>query len=107
MENMFVRNGRETAVYKEKVLLKFPVKSDSSLQHFLWRQDSAGVPFAHEKNNQAGDTRKMKPRNLYPNPFDPRIATILATFEYMVVFPTVLADPDGPLYPGSEESQSK
>jgi hypothetical protein len=76
-------------------------------KHFVWHQDSVGVPFAHEKNNQSGDQRKMKPRNLYPNPFDPMIDTILATFEYLVVFPEVLGDPDGPLYPGSEQSQSK
>jgi hypothetical protein len=31
----------------------------------------------------------------------------LATFEYLVVFPEILADEDGPLYPGSEESQSE
>ena len=50
-------------------------------KHFVvWHQDSAGVPFSHEKNNQAGDPRKiMKPQNLYPNPFDPRFDTILAT----------------------------
>ena len=76
-------------------------------KHFVWNQDSAGVPFAHGKNNQAGDPRKMKPLNLYLDPFDPRVHTILATFEYnMVVFPEVLADLDGPLYPGSQESQS-
>jgi hypothetical protein len=82
--------------------------SESALRHklptFVWCQDSVGVPFVHEKNNQSGDQR---PRNLYPNPFDTMIDTILATFEYLVVFLEVLGDPDGPLHPSSEQSQSK
>jgi hypothetical protein len=44
----------------------------------------------------------MKSRNLHPNPFDPTIDTLSVW-----LFPEVLADKDGPLCPGSEDSQSE
>ena len=76
-------------------------------KHLVWRTDALGIPFAHEKNNQTGDSRKKQPRHCYSNPFDCCLDGVLALFEYLACFPEVLVDKDGPLFPGADESQTK
>ncbi len=73
-------------------------------KHFLWRSDSVGIPFAHEKTNQEGDSRKTKPRHCYPNPLDPYVCMFTGVFEYLACFPQVLEDPDGLLFPGQSQN---
>jgi hypothetical protein len=47
---------------------------------------------------------EKKPRNCYATPRDPRVCMITGLFEYLTCFPQVLEDPDGPLFPGSDQS---
>ena len=63
-----------------------------------------GIPFAHEKTNQEGDSRKTKPRHCYPNPLDPYVCLFTGIFEYLACFPQVLEDPDGLLFPGESQN---
>ncbi len=73
-------------------------------KHFLWRSDAVGIPFAHKKTNQEGDSRKTKPRHCYPNPLDPYVCLFTGVFEYLSCFPQVLEDPDGLLFPGQSQN---
>ena len=73
-------------------------------KHFLWRSDAVGIPFAHEKTNQEGDSRKTKPRHCYPNPLDPYVCLFTGIFEYLACFPQVLEDSDGLLFPGQSQN---
>jgi hypothetical protein len=73
-------------------------------KHFLWRSDAVGIPFAHEKTNQEGDSRKTKPRHCYPNPLDPYVCLFTGIFEYLACFPQVLEDHDGLLFPGESQN---
>ncbi len=74
-------------------------------KHFLWRSDAVGIPFAHEKTNQEGDSRKTKPRHCYPNPLDPYVCLFTGVFEYLACFPQILEDPDGLLFPGKSQNE--
>jgi hypothetical protein len=74
-------------------------------KHFLWRSDAVGIPFAHEKTNQEGDSRKTKPRHCYPNPLDPYVCCFTGIFEYLACFPQILENPDGLLFPGDSQNE--
>jgi hypothetical protein len=77
------------------------------VRHLLWRADSTGVPFAHEKGNQLGQDRtKRLPRHCYANPLDWRADYMSANFDYLAVFPELLKDPNGELFPGSSDQQA-
>jgi len=74
------------------------------LSHLLWKADTLAIPFAHSKDEQTGsDRRKRVARNVYGNPFDYRSDYYSALFEYLCMFPEVLTDPSGRLFPGSED----
>ena len=73
-------------------------------KHFLWRSDAVGIPFAHEKTNQEGDSRKTKPRHCYPNPLDPYVCLFTGIFEYLACFPQIIEDRDGLLFPGQSQN---
>lgn len=76
-------------------------------KHLIWRSDACGIPFAHGKSNQNADSRKRQPRHVYCNPVNALTDCILAIFEYMCCFPEIIRNSDGPLFPGSDDSQAK
>ncbi|GFH47913.1 hypothetical protein CTEN210_04389 [Chaetoceros tenuissimus] len=73
--------------------------------HIYWKGDSTGIAFAHIKEDQMGrDPRKRLPRAIFGNPFDVLTDWNSAYFDYLVMFPEVLLDPHGPLFPGSDKN---
>jgi hypothetical protein len=78
------------------------------VKHLLWRADSTGIPFAHSKEAQEGDDRrKRRPRHVYANPLHWQADYMSATFEYFVCHPEVLNDPNGAVFPGTEDGLTK
>ena len=76
-------------------------------KHLKWAGDAVGVAFSHSKEEQMGDDpRKRLPRHCYPNPFNQDADFFSAVFNYLAMFPEVLSEPDGLLFPGSAESQT-
>ena len=73
--------------------------------HIYWKGDSTGISFAHIKEEQMGrDPRKRLPRAIFGNPFDVLTDWNSAYFDYLVMFPEVLLDPHGQLFPGSDKN---
>ena len=114
IQKWFIEEGSREAIFARAFSsvtwnLNCRGESTSSVchKHLIWRTDALGIPFAHEKNNQQGDSRKKQPRHCYSNPFDCCLDGVLALFEYLVCFPEILTTQDGPLFPGPEESQTK
>ena len=46
-------------------------------EHMLWKRDSLGIFFAHQKNDSLGE-KKRDARHIYANPLNPEICSILA-----------------------------
>lgn len=73
--------------------------------HMFWKGDSVGISFAHVKEEQMGrDPRKRLPRAIFGNPFDVLTDYYSAYFDYIVMYPEVLQDPHGKLFPGSDKN---
>ena len=114
IQQWFIEDGSLEAVFGRaysNLTWNLDCRGDSTSsvchKHLIWWTDSCGVPFAHEKNNQEGDSTKKRPRHIYANPFDPALDCILSLFEYLACFPEVLSNPDGKLFPGAEGSQTR
>jgi hypothetical protein len=67
----FLKLGTKEAVFGRAYLQccwNLICRSESTAQirhkHLLWRTDSVGIPFAHEKVNQEGDSRRKKNEKL-------------------------------------------
>ena len=58
------------------------------------------------ENDQEG-SRNWHPRHVYANSADPVVCVILALMEYLCVFPEVLSDPDGRLFPGAAAQEKR
>lgn len=75
------------------------------INHVEWVEDSLGIYYAHQKNDQAGD-RPDEARHVYANPKNPQICPILALGIYWMVyeFPIVNGELlDGNLFPGDKQ----
>ena len=79
----------------------------NSVKHLEWNGDSLGIPFAHSKEAQLGDdpTKKL-PRHCYCNPLDFKADYASCLFQYMAMFPDVIRNFEGPLFPGSSDAQA-
>lgn len=78
-------------------------------KNLIWREDAAGIPFSHSKEEQLGDDpRKRLPRHVYCNPLPgcSNVDLFSGLFEYLCVFPGTLADADGPLFAGATDEQA-
>jgi hypothetical protein len=109
-----LKNGSKEAIYSRAFSTNtwnLCCRGDNTgnilVRHLLWRSDAIGVPFAHEKGNQLGQDRtKRLPRHCYANPLDWRADYMSANFDYLAVFPELLKDPNGLLFPGSADQQA-
>lgn len=79
------------------------------LKHFKWDGDAVGIPFAHEKTNQAGnDPTKKLPRRCFCNPLKGQQTADMfsSDFHYLVLHPDILSNPDRSFLQGSQDAQS-
>ena len=93
-----IEQGDRSAVFARAYLCKtwtLACRSDSTQSiktaDLQWSGDASGVVFAHQKNDQDG-SRARKPRHSYFNPIKWWMCTELALFEYLVIFPDIVAD---------------
>ena len=71
------------------------------LHHLVWCDDSLGVYFAHQKNDQCGE-KKRDPRHVYANSIDPVVCPILALGAYLSTH-TITGVRDSKLFPGTNQ----
>ena len=95
-----------------KVTFNLACRGDSTGQihtnHLKWNGDAVGIPFAHSKDSQTGDdpTKKL-PRHCYSNPLDMSADFSSAVFDYLACHPEIIANPTGPLFPGTMDAQAQ
>lgn len=76
-------------------------------KHLQCNGDSTGIPFAHSKEAETGDDPKKRlPRHCYSNPLDLSADFSSAVFDYLVIFPETLSNPNGPLFHGALDAQA-
>jgi hypothetical protein len=109
-----IEQGDRSAVFARAYLCKtwsLACRSDSTQSiktaDLQWKGDASGVVFAHQKNDQDG-SRARKPRHSYFNPIKWWMCTELALFEYLVIFPDIVADTSrgAKLFRGGEEEKA-
>ena len=70
------------------------------ISHLEWINDSLGVYFAQQKNDQTGE-RPRDPRHIYANPIMPEVCPILSLGVYLLCYPSVLSGVR--LFPGDNQ----
>ena len=111
----FLEDGSPECIFGAafaKTTMNLACRGDNTGQictkHLEWENDCFGIPFAHEKCHQARkDTSKRLPRHCYSNPLDQQADFSSALFHYFVMYPDVLADPEGQLFQGGAASVTK
>lgn len=113
LNQWWIADGSRTAIFARAYLTltwNLICRGESTqgvcIKHLDWVGDACPLYFSHQKNDQEG-SRNFKPRHIYANPDDPTICSVLAIFEYLTVFPEVLCDPDGRLFPGAEDQEKR
>jgi hypothetical protein len=109
----FVEDGSKEAIYSRAFATKtwnLACRGDSTgrvmIDHLKWAGDCVATPFAHSKEEQTGaDRRKRLPRHCFANPLEWEPDYMSSIFEYLATFPEILANPKGPLFPGSDDAQ--
>ena len=69
--------------------------------HLVWQEDSLGVYFGHQKNDQDG-SKPRDARHVYANPVHPEICPILTLSIYLICNPRILED--RAIFPGGSQA---
>lgn len=116
LNKWFLESGKPDGIFGAayaKMTVNLACRGDNTktvcVKHLIWKDDSAGIQFAHEKAHQTGnDATKKLPRNCFCNPLPGSWASDFPSsiFHYFCLHPEAIAKPNDSILQGSQDAQA-